>query len=435
MVHRPLSTWVAVVPLAADGVAQWDPADDVNFGDERADARTLPELAAAWRRAAVPVSLGYQALGLVREPGAPVVLELDDLARPVRVTSAGADVIARIEDGWPGADVSPADAAVLAAEVPALRDLLLTRLVADGDPPPGLFHILPWDRVDRLAQDVTGMLSGAGPGELIELAHWFAAAGSRFTAALEQLDEGLRRGEAELVREAGAALCDRLLAVRVARLPDYTRQAMAALVGALASRDPSLALASDRVAARLRGGDGQDPDPQGTAAGGATPNDAARPAAGPPALGRLRPLQARDIVRAAVELLAANELPRFDEVWLAYLDDPRDVRHVLAVRDSELGVGIEVLGEALTPLIAAIAGEALASLAREPVSGFFSRLRRRRREARRTALSGAAPDPASLDRAVLRALLLDVARRGGCTEEVAVQVADALVAVLTARQS
>jgi hypothetical protein len=418
MPHRPLSAWVAMVSLADNGVAQWNSADDVNFGDERADARALPELATAWRREAVPVYLDYLArdylaLGLVREPGPAVVLELDDLARPVPVTRAGADVIARIEDGWPDATVSPADAAVLAGEEPAVRDLLLTRLVEEGDPPPELFHILPWHRVDQLARDVTDMLGGGEPGGLIELAHWFASAGSRFTVALEQLDEGLRRRDTELIRVAGTTLCDRLLAVSTARLPATTRQALAILADALAGQDPFLALTAAQAAVRLRG----DNDP------------------GPRMIGQLVPMQARDVVRIAVGLLAADELPRFDEVWLAYLDDPRDVRHVLAFHDSELGAGVDLLGTSLAPLIVAIAGEALASIAREPVAGFLRRLGRRRREARRKALAGAAPDPASLDRDVLRALLLDVARKGGCSDEVAAQVADALVTALTARQS
>jgi hypothetical protein len=252
MPHRPLSTWVSSVPLSAAGVAQWDRADDINFGDERTDARDLPRFAADWRRQAVPVNLGYTALGLVREPDAVAVLELDNLARPVPVTQAGADVIARVEDGWPDAVVSPADATVLGGEEIAVRHLLLTRLAAEGHPPPELFHILPWHLVDQLAQDVTAMLGGVGPGPLIELGHWFAPAGSRFTAALEQLDEGLRAGDAELTRVAGSALCTRLLEVSADRLPASTREALATLVTALPRRDPFLAFTAVRAAARLR---------------------------------------------------------------------------------------------------------------------------------------------------------------------------------------
>ena len=254
MPHRPLSAWVSTVPLTTAGVAQWDLADDINFGDERADARDLPQFAAAWRRRAVPVDLGYAALALVRETGTEAVLELDDLARPVRVTPAGAEVIARVEDEWPDAGVAPADTAVLADEEFTLRDLLLTRLAAEGDPPPELFHILPWHLVDQLAGGVTAMLDGARPApHIVELEHWFASAGSRFTAALEQLDEGLRRRDTELIRVAGTALCARLLTVSVARLPVSTRQALAALAARLPDQDPFLGFVAARAAARLRG--------------------------------------------------------------------------------------------------------------------------------------------------------------------------------------
>ena len=255
MPHRPLSAWAAAVPLAADGVAQWGLADEVNFGDERADARALEEFAGAWRREAVPVSLGYLALGLVPGHGRGAVLELDDLARPIRVTRAGANAIARIEDQWPAADVSPADAAVLAGEELAVRDLLLTRLVEDGDPPPELFHILPWQRVDRVCGDVTEMLGGAAPGEVTELGHWFAAAGSRFPAALEQLDEALRQRDGALVRVGATALCSRLLEVTPARLPERTRGALARLAEGLVQADPFLRFAARRVAARMAGDD------------------------------------------------------------------------------------------------------------------------------------------------------------------------------------
>jgi hypothetical protein len=254
MPHRPLSAWVSAVPLTTAGVAQWDLADDVNFGDERADARALPQFAAAWRRQAVPVDLGYAALGLVREHGMEAVLELDDLACPVRVTPVGAEIIARVENEWPDGGVSPAEAVVLAGEEFAVRDLLLTRLAVEGDPPPELFHILPWHLVDQLAGDVMAMLGGAPPTpDIVELEHWFASTGSRFTAALEQLDEGLRRRDTELIRVAGSALCARLLTVTVSRLPLSTRQALAALAATLPGQDPFLAFAATRAAARLRG--------------------------------------------------------------------------------------------------------------------------------------------------------------------------------------
>ena len=42
MAHRPLSKWIAAVELTEDGVAQWSPLADVNYGDEQANARALP---------------------------------------------------------------------------------------------------------------------------------------------------------------------------------------------------------------------------------------------------------------------------------------------------------------------------------------------------------------------------------------------------------
>lgn len=248
MPHRPLSTWVTAVPLTGAGTARWEPGE-VNFGDERSDARTLPEFNSGWDRRAVALDLGYSALGLVRAASA--VVELDSLAMPVRVSGNGADVIARIEDQWPAAPVSAAAAGVLAAEGIAVRHLLLARLAAEGQPAPALFHILPWDLVERLAEDVTAMAGGAEPQPVIELGHWFTSAGSRFTAALEQLDEGLRSGDAVMARVAATALCDRLRTVDAARLPAATRRALARLVTTLPERDRFLRFAAMQAAQRL----------------------------------------------------------------------------------------------------------------------------------------------------------------------------------------
>lgn len=150
--------------------------------------------------------------------------------------------------------------------------------------------------------------------------------------------------------------------------------------------------------------------------------------------------QVRDAVHTAVGLVAADELPRFDEVWQAYLDDPQDARNIIRTRDDELGAGIDILGGALAPLIVSVAGEALADLVKEPVAGFFRKGLGhlgigRKREARRAALSGPAPDPASLEHTVMHALFLDTALRSGCSAEAAAKVADALVTAFTTRQS
>jgi hypothetical protein len=256
MSHRPFSTWVVPVRLSVGDSARWEPPQDVNYGDERADARALPAFAAGWHRRAIALDIGYRSLGLVREAPDEAVIEVDDLVRPVRVTDRGAQLISRMEDDWPDAPVSADDLAVLADEEVEVRYLVVARLAAEGHPPPALFHILPWDLVDRLADQVTAMLRGVAPLQVIALRHWFTPVGSRFTAALEQLDEGLREQDAAIIRIAATALCGRLLEVDPSRLPPSTRQALAGLVTALRPADGFLAFTAARAAARLtRDGD------------------------------------------------------------------------------------------------------------------------------------------------------------------------------------
>ena len=262
MSHRPLSTWVVPVSLSVGATARWEPPRDVNYGDERADARALPAFAAGWQRRAIALDIGYSSLGLVREAPDEAVIEVDDLARPVRVTDRGARVISRMEDGWPDAPVSADDLAVLAGEEIEVRYVVMARLAAEGNPPPALFHILPWDLVDRLADQVTAMLSGAAPLQVIVLRHWFTPVGSRLTAALEQLDEGLRDQDAAIIRVAATALCARLLQVDPSRLPAPTRVALARLLTALRPVDSFLAFTAARAADRLtRDEDAGEPRP------------------------------------------------------------------------------------------------------------------------------------------------------------------------------
>ncbi len=271
MAHRPLSAWIAAAELSADGTARWDYPPKVNFGDERADARALPEFAADWQRRAVTLDPGYLALGLVREGSRAAVIELDNYARPVRVSEAAAGVISRAEDAWPNGALSSADLAVLAGEDRAVRYLVADRLAAEGDPPPELFHVLPWELVDELAGQVTAMLDGvAPPAAVIELGHWFGPAGSRFTAALEQLDEGLRNQDPALVRDAVTALSGRLLVVDRARLPGPTREALARLARRLAQPgrliDSAVRQRLTQADLALRGAEGAAPGPAAGAA-------------------------------------------------------------------------------------------------------------------------------------------------------------------------
>jgi hypothetical protein len=255
MMHRPLSAWVVAVELSADGTARWSPSADVNYGDERADARALPEFSDGWRRQAVPLDEGYLVLALVRDGAGEAVVEVDNRARPVRVSAAAAVMISFLEDAWPYAALSEDDLAILAREDTMVRYLVADRLEDEGDPPPELFHVLPWGLVERLAGQVAETLDGAPPPpEIIELGHWFNPVGSRFTAALEQLDEGLRSQEPALARVAATALCSRLLAVPAARLPEPTRAALARLAGRLDRVDPFLRFSARRAAARLAPG-------------------------------------------------------------------------------------------------------------------------------------------------------------------------------------
>jgi hypothetical protein len=147
----------------------------------------------------------------------------------------------------------------------------------------------------------------------------------------------------------------------------------------------------------------------------------------------------RALVRVAVSRLAPQELPRFEDVWQVYLDNPRSSRHILRSSDAALGAGIEVIGTAVTPLLMAITGETLADLVKEPAAEAARTMTRRLRRAgggstaRRAALTGPAPDPAALEHAVMHALFLDIARRSGTTDESATAIADTLTSVFTQR--
>ncbi|WP_405674554.1 hypothetical protein OG292_01440 [Streptomyces sp. NBC_01511] len=274
--HRPLSVWTATVPsppspssaVSATGTpsaaAAWPPGLVVNDGDERADARRLPRFAHGWRRHGVLLEHGEQGeqggrrgqvLGLVNELTGETVVELDELARPLPVTDAGLRVITRLEEGWPDATPSTADTKVLAREQIEVRRLLLARLAAEGRPPGKLFHILPWDRVTRLADDLDAVLDGGAPGPVIRLRHWFRPAGPRFTASLEQLDEGMRDNDRGLIRVAATSLCARLAELDAARLPANTRASLASLVDALARENRFLGHTAAQVTGKLRGED------------------------------------------------------------------------------------------------------------------------------------------------------------------------------------
>jgi len=146
----------------------------------------------------------------------------------------------------------------------------------------------------------------------------------------------------------------------------------------------------------------------------------------------------RALVRVAVSRLAPRELSRFDDVWQAYLDNPRPSKHILQSGDAALGSGMELIGTAVTPLLAAVTGEALADLVKEPAAGAVRTMTRHLPRvgggrAARAALNGPAPDPAAIEHAVMRALFLDIALRAGTTDEHATAIADTLTSVFTQR--
>ncbi|WP_155344667.1 hypothetical protein [Acrocarpospora pleiomorpha] len=233
------------------GIVPWDPFGDVNDGDERADARHLPWFTQGWQRRRVELDLGYGALGLVHQSTGHAVVELTESSRPIPVTAAGLAIIDRIEGRWPEADLDAGDLDVISGEDLALRHLLLSRLADEGLPLPELFHTLPWHLVSELAEQVIAALRGGMASPDVRLRHWFAPAGSRFTAALDQIGAGLRAGDDLAVRVGRTALCTRLLEAKVPRVPLSTRQVLCGLMDELAVRDPFLAYWARQASERL----------------------------------------------------------------------------------------------------------------------------------------------------------------------------------------
>ncbi|MFD9642179.1 hypothetical protein ACFWWN_01520, partial [Streptomyces sp. NPDC059082] len=230
----------------------------------RPHARRLPKFAHGWLRTAIRIAEDRLALGLVHAETGERVIELGSTAAPVMISEAGLSVLSHIEDHWPDTFLEEAQLRVLRHESVEVRRLLLARLADEGHPPAELFHLLPWHLVDRLAEDLaTGIPhpDDTDPGPVINLRNWFAPAGSRFTAALEQLDEGVRDHDRGLIRVAAASLCTRLGTLDADRLPGATRDALVELVDVLARDNRFLGHAAAVAEARLRGGPGQSRDP------------------------------------------------------------------------------------------------------------------------------------------------------------------------------
>ncbi|CRK59326.1 hypothetical protein [Alloactinosynnema sp. L-07] len=246
---RPLSPWVAQV--SPDGVG----LGPVNGGDDRADARALPRYATGWRRVAIPIADGGHALGLVDEHGT-TVAELDDHGASIKVSLAAMSALARIEREWPVVDHTLTDEIYsLATEALSLRYWLLTRLDAEGDPPDGVFEILPWHLLDRAVAAVTAGLEPDGTlGELVEIRHWLTPAVRGLTGPLEQLDHGLRIGDTHIARLGATALLNSLRDLPGGRVPDSCMNGLRTLVGRLGTLDPIYRHAARFLTAALAGG-------------------------------------------------------------------------------------------------------------------------------------------------------------------------------------
>jgi hypothetical protein len=220
----------------------------------------MPRFDSDWRR--VGVALGMSAgeqsvLGLARN--GEVVVELDDTATPVPISRDALTLIDRYEDSWPDVRPENGDRALLARESPVIRHALLDRLAAEAPSvQPELFYVLPWELVRELANELAAALaelSQGRPGQPspIRLRHWFTPTGSRFSAALDQFNAGVEDDDPALLREAGTALCVRLLAADLRRFPESARVALAELVRGIARRDPLVADTAVRAADVLEG--------------------------------------------------------------------------------------------------------------------------------------------------------------------------------------
>ncbi|WP_446038371.1 hypothetical protein [Streptomyces sp. SID1121] len=277
--HRPLARWVAEATEDAgttgrstgtpDGGTIHHVTGRVNDGAERADARTLPLFTdGGWRRTSVraarPGVPVVRALALHHPGRAETYVELDDYGNPVASTPAGAELVVAIEELWESPPDSPETVASLGSESLELRYFLLHRLAAETDPPPRLFHTLPWDEFDTVVRSLLALLRTGPPappasGPLPQgplkgqLRHWFTPAGIGLAGPLCVLEGGARRGlDAAVLNREARTLLTGLLYADHRRLPASTATLLAGLTELLAARDQLLQHSARVVAARLR---------------------------------------------------------------------------------------------------------------------------------------------------------------------------------------
>jgi hypothetical protein len=131
----------------------------------------------------------------------------------------------------------------------------------------------------------------------------------------------------------------------------------------------------------------------------------------------------RDVVAAQFP----DELPVFAAVSRAYFADPERTLSGRNERGRPLGFGVTEAVAMMTPLVLWLVQTALEPhivRASGKLNGLLGRLRRKRAETRTL------PTLTSRERAELREVVLDEARRSGMAPEVAAKIADEIIARL-----
>ncbi|WP_329249162.1 hypothetical protein OG223_17675 [Streptomyces sp. NBC_01478] len=232
----------------------------MNDGAERTDARVLPLFEnGAWRRTSVLASREGASVARVLALHHPVLgmtyVELDDQGRPLQVSPEGTELIARMETDWNAPAMGLDLLGILAGESPDLRYFLLHRLDMETDPPPVLFHTLPWAALDTVAENVLTLLDGTPSVEppVHELRHWFAPAVTRVAGPLAVLERGMREGrDPAVLRHEAVSLMTGLLAARADRIPGSTAHLLGHLVERLSTQDALLGHTARVIRFRLR---------------------------------------------------------------------------------------------------------------------------------------------------------------------------------------
>lgn len=249
--HQPLSAWIARVMPDASTLGP------INDGDERADARHLDLFVDGWQRAALAWR-EHQVCGLVRTADGLGVVELDQYGQPIVVRSEAVDVIRHIEQDWPRVD---RELEQLRDAPIALRYWLLERLDEEGEPADEAFGILPWDLLDRCADAIASILRPGGAMTApVEIRHWLTPAVRGVSGPLEQLDEGLRTGDATTAEQGATTLLTNLRDLPLARVPEPSRRRLAELTLVLGQAYPQHHDLAEQVTHRLEDGAASVPD-------------------------------------------------------------------------------------------------------------------------------------------------------------------------------